>query len=86
MAAVGFGEMAGIAGGGSVKAPNRKTPGRNPEASYSNITQAYVTSIRGRRAINHLWTASRAAAGASLTPDDRALIQEALTEIAEVLR
>lgn len=63
----------------------RKAAGGNPAASYSNNTQVYVTSIRGRRAINHLWTASRAVTGAALTPDDKALIAEALAEIAEVL-
>jgi hypothetical protein len=63
---------------------NKKAPGRNPEA-LDNTIESYVTSPKGRRAIFHLWTASRAVAGASLTPDDKALIREALSEIAEVL-
>jgi hypothetical protein len=63
---------------------NRKAPGRNPGASHNTI-KSYSTSTKGRRAISHLWTASRAVQGASLTHDDKALIMEALTEIAGVL-
>lgn len=48
-----------------------------------NNAPSYSTSPRGRRAIFHLWTASRAVAGAALTADDRALIREVLTEIAD---
>lgn len=64
---------------------NKKAPGRDPRASHNTI-ESYSTSIKGRRAISHLWTASRAVAGASLTPDDKALIAEALAEISGVAK
>lgn len=63
-------------------APIKKTPGRNPGASHSNIQPDQCnTTIRGRRAISHLWTASRAVSSAVLTTDDKALLREALAEI-----
>lgn len=66
-------------------APNRKAPGRNPGAQHSTIAK-HNTSIRGRRAISHLWTASRAVQGASLTADDKALIGEAMAEIERMVQ
>lgn len=63
----------------------QKKTGAGTPAAHSNTLAQKHTSPRGRRAIFHLWTASRAVAGASLTPDDKALIREALSEIAEVL-
>ncbi|MBU2839394.1 hypothetical protein HF670_07420 [Acidithiobacillus thiooxidans] len=66
-------------------AAQKKAPGRDPRASHNTI-ESYSTSIKGRRAITHLWTASRAVQGAALTLDDRALIAEALAEISGVLK
>lgn len=70
-----------------MSATDKKAPGGNPGASHSNdLPDQYITTIRGRRAISHLWTASRAASSAALTTDDTALIREALAEIAGVLK
>lgn len=63
-----------------MSAAHKKAPA-DTEA-LDNITESYCTSQKGRRAINHLWTASRAVYGAALTPDDCELIREALAEIA----
>ena len=51
-----------------------------------NNQPAYSTSKRGRRAIASLWNASRTIHDAQLTPDDLALITEALAEIAQAVR
>lgn len=67
-----------------MSAADKKAPGRNPGAQHS-VIQCHDTSVKGRRAISHLWTASRAVQGAKLTSDDRALIHEALAEIAGVV-
>lgn len=40
-----------------MNAPDKKAPGRNPEASHSTNQQAYFTTPRGRRAISSLWNA-----------------------------
>ncbi|MBU2739868.1 hypothetical protein [Acidithiobacillus concretivorus] len=67
-----------------MNAAHKKTGAGTPAAQH-NIVESYSTSIKGRRAITHLWTASRAVHGAALTEDDHALIAEALAEIAEVM-
>ncbi len=66
----------------------RKSPGNQPGASHSTNQQSNsitFTSSKGRRAVTSLWFAIRTLNGAALTPDDFALIREALAEIAEVL-
>ncbi len=73
-----------------MSAPDRKASGRNPEALHSTINQPEksitATSPKGRRAVTSLWYAIRTISGAALTPDDLALIYEALSEISEVLQ
>ncbi|BBF66700.1 MULTISPECIES: hypothetical protein [Acidithiobacillus] len=63
----------------------QKKTGAGTPAAHSNTLAQKHTSPRGRRAIFHLWTASRAVQHAALTADDLALIREALAEIAGVL-
>lgn len=66
----------------------RKAPGDQPGAldSTNQHQQHTTTSAKGRRATTSLWFAIRTLNGAALTPDDLALIREALIQIGEVLK
>ena len=44
-------------------------------------THCTATSKRGRRAISSLWFAVRTIHGAQLTPDDLAILREALADL-----
>ncbi|MGK9450779.1 hypothetical protein ACSSZE_05845 [Acidithiobacillus caldus] len=71
-----------------MSAPHKKASSWTPEAFDTSTTQQsqYITSSRGRRAIASLWAASRAVNGAALTPDDIAVIREAMAEIEKVVQ
>ncbi|MBU2801695.1 hypothetical protein HFV02_05380 [Acidithiobacillus caldus] len=58
------------------------------QTSIESPAQEYVTTTtaKGRRATTSLWFAIRTLNGAALTPDDLALIREALIQIGEVLK
>ncbi len=73
-----------------MSAAKKKAPGCNPEALHSTINQpeksSTETTPRGRRAATSLWFAVRTLTGAALTPDDIAIIREAMAEIAGALK
>ncbi len=57
----------------------KNSPPKNRELSKEN--HKYVTTVRGQRAISHLWTAARAVRGSKLSDDDKGLIAEAMADI-----